>query len=104
MSNLWIAVVPWPAGDGGGVGTTVGSGIGSVGVGTGFTDLDKMTSGLRLVAGRSLFDEPEGFWDTLSASYDKRNAIIHKGQSADEDDARQALAVARRIVQIVGTL
>ncbi|MEI8375647.1 MAG: hypothetical protein WCJ35_22730 [Planctomycetota bacterium] len=64
----------------------------------------KMTSGLRMVAGRSLFDEPEGFWGTLSASYDKRNAIIHKGQSADEDDARHALDVARRIVQIVGTL
>ena len=28
----------------------------------------KMTSGLRLVAGRSLYEEPDGFWDRLSAS------------------------------------
>ncbi len=64
----------------------------------------KMAIGLRLVAGRSLFDEPNGFWDDLSASYGKRNRIIHEGELADEDDARKAIDVARRVIAVVATL
>jgi len=63
---------------------------------------NKMSAGMHLVANRSLFREPGGFWQRLSASYSKRNAIIHRGENATEDDATQALAVARRIVQIMG--
>jgi hypothetical protein len=63
---------------------------------------NKMSAGMYLVANRSLFREPDGFWQRLSASYSKRNAIIHRGENATEDEATQALAVARRIVQIMG--
>ena len=64
----------------------------------------KMTTGLRLVAGRTLFTEPDGFWQDLSASYGLRNRIIHDGQIAHEDDAKLAIKVARKIVQIVASL
>ncbi|HXE54130.1 MAG TPA: hypothetical protein VN541_14000 [Tepidisphaeraceae bacterium] len=64
----------------------------------------KMTTGLRLLVGRSLFMEPDGFWQELSASYALRNRIIHEGQIAHEDDARQAIRVARKIVLIDSTL
>lgn len=64
----------------------------------------KMTTGLRFVAGRSLFAEPDGFWQDLSASYGLRNRIIHDGQIAHEDDAKLAIKVARKIVQIVAAL
>jgi hypothetical protein len=64
----------------------------------------KMTTGLRLVAGRSLFAEPDRFWQHLSTSYGQRNKIIHEGQIAHEDDARLAIDVAGRTVQIMGSL
>jgi hypothetical protein len=64
----------------------------------------KMTSGLRLIAGRSLFNEPNDFWKKLSESYDKRNRIIHAGAAADEDDAQNAIDVATQVVRIVSTL
>jgi hypothetical protein len=64
----------------------------------------KMTTGLRLLAGRSLYTEPDGFWQELSTSYGLRNRIIHEGQIAHEDDAKRAIGVARRIVQIVDSL
>jgi len=64
----------------------------------------RMTSGLRLIAGRSFFDEPNGFWNQLSTSYGKRNAIIHGGFGADEDDAEQAITVARKVLDIIDTL
>jgi hypothetical protein len=64
----------------------------------------KMTSGLRLVAARSFFDESNGFWDRLSTSYHKRNAIIHKGDCADEDDAELAIGIALKVLQIIGDL
>ena len=64
----------------------------------------KMTTGLRLLTGRSLHMEPDGFWQELSISYGKRNKIIHEGQIAHEDDAKLAIKMARRIVQIVGAL
>ena len=60
----------------------------------------KMTTGLRLLAGRSLYPEPDGFWQDLSASYGLRNRIIHDGQIAHEDDAKLAIKVARKIVEI----
>lgn len=63
---------------------------------------NKMSAGMHLVANRSLFREPDGFWERLSASYSKRNAIIHRGENASEDEAAQAVAVARQIVQIMG--
>ena len=64
----------------------------------------KMTTGLRLLTGRSLYAEPENFWQELSASYGLRNRIIHEGQVAHEDEAKVAIKVARRIVQIVASL
>jgi hypothetical protein len=74
-----------------------------------FTGLDfglrnKMSAALSLIAGRSLFREPRGLWPKLSASYNKRNGIIHRGENADENDSRLALEVARRIVEIMGEL
>jgi hypothetical protein len=63
---------------------------------------NKMSAGMHLVANRSLFREPDDLWQRLSASYGKRNAIIHRGENATEDEATQAIAVARRIVQIMG--
>ncbi len=64
----------------------------------------KMTTGLRFVAGRSLYTEPDGFWQDLSASYGLRNKIIHDGQIAHEDDAKLAIKVARKLVQLVASL
>lgn len=64
----------------------------------------KMTSGLRLVASRSFFNEPNGFWERLSKSYDRRNKIIHEGSPADEDDADQPIAVAEKVLNIIDTL
>jgi len=63
-----------------------------------------MTTGLRLLTGRSLHAEPEGFWQDLSISYGQRNKIIHEGQIAHEDDAKLAIRVARNVVQIVVSL
>jgi hypothetical protein len=63
---------------------------------------NKMSAALYLVSGRSLFRESGDLWQRLSNSYNKRNGIIHRGESAQEDDARQALDVARRIVEIMG--
>ncbi len=64
----------------------------------------KMTTGLRLLTGRSLYAEPDGFWQDLSTSYGLRNRIIHDGQIAHEDDAKLAIKVARKIVRIVASL
>jgi hypothetical protein len=62
-----------------------------------------MTAVMHLVANRSFFREP-GLWDELSASYDHRNNIIHRGESATEQQAELALSVARRVIAIVETL
>jgi hypothetical protein len=64
----------------------------------------KMTSGLRLFAGISLFRDHRNLWDDLSVSYKTRNRIIHEGQSADEQDAIRALHVARQVASIVKNL
>jgi hypothetical protein len=64
----------------------------------------KMTTGLRLLIGRSLFHEPGGFWQELSSSYSLRNRIIHDGQIAHEDEAKTAIKVARKIVGIVASI
>jgi hypothetical protein len=74
-----------------------------------FTGLDfrmrnKMSAGLFLLTGRSFFREPGDFWERLSKSYSRRNGIIHRGDGADEVDARMALEVARRVVEIMGEL
>ncbi len=42
---------------------------------------NKMSAALYLISGRSLFREPEDLWQKLSNSYNKRNAIIHRGES-----------------------
>ncbi|MGO9467102.1 MAG: hypothetical protein ACLQVF_23415 [Isosphaeraceae bacterium] len=65
---------------------------------------NKMSAALYLVSERSLFQEPGDLWQTLSISYNKRNGIIHRGESADETDAWQALDVARRISEIMSAL
>ena len=62
---------------------------------------NKMSAVLYLVAGRSLFREPPGFWDSLSKSYTKRNRIIHAGETAQEEDAETALLVAHRVVELM---
>jgi hypothetical protein len=64
----------------------------------------KMSAALFLVSGKSLFREPENLWQRLSHSYNKRNGIIHRGETANEDDALQALEVARNVVRIMGAL
>jgi len=64
----------------------------------------KMSAALYLVSGRSLFREPGDLWQRLSSSYNKRNGIIHRGESATEDDARRALEVALNVVKIMSTL
>src|SRR5271157_4429262 len=56
------------------------------------------------VSGRSLFREPGDLWQRLSSSYNKRNGIIHRGESATEDDARRALEVALNVVKIMNAL
>ena len=61
----------------------------------------KMSAGMRFAANRSLFNEPDNLWGRMSDSYGKRNRIIHRGENANEDEARQALAVARIIVGIM---
>jgi len=63
-----------------------------------------MSAALFLVSGRSLFREPKDLWQRLSNSYNKRNGIIHRGESADEDDAHLALDIARTIVELMGAL
>jgi len=64
----------------------------------------KMSAALFLVSGRSLFREPKDLWQRLSNSYNKRNGIIHRGESADEDDAHLALDIARKVVELMGAL
>ena len=58
---------------------------------------------MHLVAGRSLFREGD-LWPELSASYDNRNDIIHRGGSATESEAERALRVARRVVDIMDSI
>jgi hypothetical protein len=65
---------------------------------------NKMTAALYLVANRSLYREPGDFWQRLTVSYNKRNGIIHRGENANEDEARQAIAVARQVVEIMNAL
>lgn len=65
---------------------------------------NKMSAGLHLLTGRSLAREPGDFWERLSASYDRRNAIIHRGENATEDEGRQALDVARRVVGFMNAI
>ena len=74
-----------------------------------FTGVDfglrnKMSTVLHLVANRSLFREPDDLWAAVSASYGKRNAIIHRGENASEDEARAALQVAHRIIVVMDSL
>jgi hypothetical protein len=64
----------------------------------------KMSAGMRLVANRSLFGESDNLWARMSESYAKRNSIIHRGENATEDEARQAIAVARTVVAIMNTI
>jgi hypothetical protein len=71
-----------------------------------FTGIDfglrtKMSAGMHLFANRSLFREPDGLWERLSASYRKRNSIIHRGDNATEEDAEQAIAVAEGIIKVM---
>jgi hypothetical protein len=65
---------------------------------------NKMTVGMRLLANRSFFLEPDAFWDKLTSSYKKRNTIIHRADNAMEADAELALEVARRMVAIMADL
>jgi hypothetical protein len=74
-----------------------------------FTGVDfgmknKMTAALFLLCQQSLFRQQGDFWERLSASYSKRNDIIHRGETASEDEARQAITVARQVVQIMNAI
>jgi hypothetical protein len=64
----------------------------------------KMSAGMRFVANRSLFNEQDNLWARMSDSYAKRNHIIHRGENATEDEARQAIAVARAIIGIMNSI
>jgi hypothetical protein len=61
----------------------------------------KMSAGLWLLAQLSLFREPGNLWASMADSYAKRNAIIHRGDNATEDEARQSILVAKAIVEIM---
>jgi hypothetical protein len=63
----------------------------------------KMTGGLKLLCGRSLFED-KAAWQSLSESYRKRNEIIHRNQKADATDARNAVQVARRVLSFLQDL
>src|SRR5689334_3232023 len=60
----------------------------------------KMTAVLFLVARQSVYRRPGDFSERLSNSDTRRNHIIHRGEAATADGARQAIAVARRVVEI----
>jgi hypothetical protein len=62
---------------------------------------NKMSAGMRLIANRSFHAEPHDLWTRLSNSYLLRNKIIHGGENATEDEARQAIAVAKAVVSIM---
>jgi hypothetical protein len=64
----------------------------------------KMSAGMRFLANRSLFREPHDLWARMSESYTKRNQIIHRGENATENEARQAITVARTIVGIMNDI
>lgn len=72
--------------------------------GTNFGLRNKMSAVMHLIAQRSLFREPNGLWEMLTTSYNKRNTIIHQGVNASEDDARLAIEVARRIINVMKAL
>ena len=52
----------------------------------------------------SLYREPDNLWNKLTESYGKRNRIIHRGESATEDEAKLALDVAHRVVDVMRAL
>ena len=62
---------------------------------------NKMSVGMRFLANRSLFHEQDDLWNRLSTSYSKRNAIIHQGANATEEDAKLAIEVAKTTVEIM---
>ena len=73
-------------------------------IGHDFGMRNKMSAGLHLLVGRSLAREPGDFWQDLSTSYDRRNDIIHRGENVTENEGRQAIRVARRVVAIMGEI
>jgi len=64
----------------------------------------KMTSGLRLLGGRSLYKEPDDYWKEMTESYRCRNRIIHEGAAATEQEAESAITIARKMVDVVADL
>lgn len=63
----------------------------------------RMSAMMHLISGRSLYREP-GLWAELSASYDHRNNIIHRGDNATEAQGELALKVARKVLAIMESL
>ena len=61
----------------------------------------RMTIGMRLLTGKSLYHAPREFWGRLSTSYDRRNAIIHRGDIATEADAEKAIKVAEDVALLM---
>jgi hypothetical protein len=52
----------------------------------------------------NVFSRKFDFRQRLSSSDAKRNHIIHRGETATEDEARQAIALARRVVEIMNSI
>lgn len=73
-------------------------------IGIDFSLRNKMSVGMRFLANRSLFHEPDKLWDRLSRSYSKRNKIIHAGDGAVEADALLSIALAKDLLRIMSEI
>lgn len=62
----------------------------------------RMTVMMSLLANSSL--KHESFWEDLSASYSKRNKIIHDGDVANQEDGQRAYEVARSVQVFMRTV
>jgi len=66
----------------------------------------KMTVVLHLLTKHSLFvlGQADGSWERLTASYTKRNGIIHRGDVAEQADAEIALEAAEWIIRKIDSI
>ena len=64
----------------------------------------RMTAMLYLGVKQSLYRTLGDEWNRLAASYDNRNNVIHRGKTATQEEAEQAIGVARRVTAIARTL
>lgn len=66
----------------------------------------RMSVGLSFFSGGTAawLDEKDDFWKSLAKSYKKRNKIIHDGENAEEVDAKLALRIAKKVVELIELL